>query len=257
MKKILSILSITLISFGLKAQNPTFVPASFTAEDQVTLTVDVSGTGMAGATDAYIWIFSNVSGGGNDGLVNGSWTNSSDAAKMTPAGTNKWSFTFTGTILFGRPASQLKDFGFLVKKKDGSAQTPDYKPFAFDPLTFLPTMLRIFPAKVGAEDVVSANFDQSLGVTVAEQRMTPTSVTFTVFDNNDLQVGSPLTVPVSHIVSPAIWTGSFVPSLSFTPPAGKTLKKFRYKFNGTVLDVNGVPSTVSSSEAEVVFTNMK
>lgn len=257
MKKLLYIFILMSTMATANAQNPSFVPSSFTAEDQVTLTIDVTGTGMAGAADAYIWIFSNPDlPGGVNGTVNGDWTNSSNAAKMTAAGTNKWSFTFIGTTLFGQAPAQLKSFGFLVKKKDGSAQTPDYKPFNFDPLVFTPSLFRVFPSKVGADDVVSVNFDRTYGVSVNEQRMTPTTVTITVFDDNAAQVGSPLTIPVRSLAA-TIWTATFIPSASFTPTAGRKLFKFTYKFNGTVLDAGGMTVTVSSSEAEIVFTTMQ
>ncbi len=257
MKKILYSVLFMLGFMVADAQNPSFVPNSFTAEDQVKLTIDVTGTPMAGATDAYIWIFSNPDvGGGNNGIVNGDWTNSSADAKMRLVGTNKWEFTFTGTILFGRPPAELKSFGFLLKKKDGSAQTPDYKPFAFDPLVFIPTMLRVFPAKVSATDIVTVNFDRSLGATPNEQRMTPVSATITAYNEAGIQVGSPLTLNARAFAT-NIWAASFNPSASFTPGAGHTLLKFKYKFNGTTLDTGGATISVSSSEAEVPFTLMK
>lgn len=257
MKKILYF--IFLISAGLtaKAQNPSFSPSSYTAEDEITLTIDVTGTGMAGAAEAYIWIFSNPGlSGGADGVTNGSWTNSSNGAKMTAAGTNKWTFKFTSTTMFGQSPAQLKSFGFLVKKKDGSAQSPDYKPFFFDPLVFTPTMLRIFPAKVGSDDVVTMNFDKTYGVTVNEQRMTSTSATITMFDDMGAQVGSPLIIS-SRTTGATISSASFIPSVSFIPGTGRKLNKFRYKFNGTVLDPSGATITVSSSETEVIFTTMQ
>ena len=76
MKKLLYL--ILFVSAGLfaKAQNPTFSPSTFTAEDQVTLTYDVTGTGMAGATEAYIWLWGNA----GDSPLNTSWTNSPAAA---------------------------------------------------------------------------------------------------------------------------------------------------------------------------------
>ncbi|MDZ4794765.1 MAG: hypothetical protein SGI83_10850 [Bacteroidota bacterium] len=257
MKKLLYFILLVVTGITVKAQNPSFSPATFTAEDEVTLTIDVTGTGMAGAVEAYIWIFSNPDiGGGADGVTNGNWTNSSNAAKMTAAGTNKWSFKFIGTTMFGQSPAQLKSFGFLVKKKDGSSQSPDYKPYFFDPLIFTPTMLRVFPARVGSDDVVTVNFDKTYGVTINEQRMTPVSATVTVFDETGAQVGSPLTIN-ARSTGTSIWSASFIPSVSFTPGAGRRLNKFRYKFNGTVLDPGGVTTTVSSSETEVVFTTMQ
>jgi len=257
MKKLLSLIFLIVAGLSANAQNPSFSPSIFNAEDQVTLTIDVTGTNMAGATEAYIWIFSNPDiGGGADGVSNGSWTNSSNDAKMTAAGTNKWSFTFIGTTLFGQSPAQLKSFGFLVKKKDGSAQTPDYKPYFFDPLVFTPTVLRVFPAKVGVDDVVTLNFSQAYGITVYDQRMTPIRVGVTMLDDLNNQVGSLLEIPVVKTGN-AIWSGSFIPSRSFTPAAGRKLAKFNYEFQGTVLDPGGAPIIVPSSSAQVIFTTMQ
>ena len=251
MKKLLYIL--LFITTGLWAgAQVTISPSSYTAEDQITVTVDVTGTNMAGAAEAYLWMWGNA----GDSPLNTAWTNSPAAAKMTAAGTNKWSYTFTATLLWGLPPVSLTRFNFLVKKKDGSAQTPDYGPFNFDPLVFIPTMLRVFPAKVDKNDVVSVNFDRSLGVTTNEQRMTPTTATITMFDETNAQVGSPLTINV-RVLANNIWIATFIPTASFTPATGHVLKKFTYKFNGTVLNPSGAPVVVSSSEAEVIFTTMK
>lgn len=261
MKKFLSILFFTFSAFALKAQ-VTFSPATFTAIDPVTLTVDVSGTPMAGETEAYIWIFSNPSASGNaalpnkDGSVNGGWGNSSDAAKLTNVGGNKWKFTFTATELFGLTPAQLKDFGFLLKSKTGSKQTPDYKPYAFDPLIFTATKFRVFPAKVGQDDVVTVVFDKTLATTTNEQRMTPTTVTVTVIDDANNPVGTPLTLTVKSMEN-SLWGASFIPTRSYTLPAGRKLVKFRYTFNGTVLNTDGSRITVSSMEAEVPFSDLK
>jgi hypothetical protein len=257
MKKLLYFIFLLGVAFTAKAQNPSFSPSSFTAEDEVTLTIDVTGTNMAGAAEAYIWIFSNPDiGGGANGIVNGDWGNSSAAAKMTSAGGNKWTFKFTGTTMFGQSPAQLKSFGFLLKKKDGSAQTPDYKPYFFDPLIFVPSMQRIFPAKVGSDDVVTMNFDRTYAVTVNEQRMSPVSATVSVYDETGTQVGTSLTIPV-RVFATTIWAASFIPSVSFTPGAGHKLAKFRYKFNGTILDPAGATANVSSTESEVIFTTLQ
>lgn len=257
MKQLLYLLIFTFLGFEAVAQNPSFSPSSFTAEDEVTITIDVTGTGMAGVTDAYLWIFSNPGlSGGADGITNGSWGNSSEAAKLTPAGTNKFTYKFTGTIMFGQTPAQLKSFGFLLKKKDGSAQTPDYKPYFFDPLIFVPSLSRVFPAKVDVDDVVSVNFDQQYAVSVNDQRMTPSTFTITMYDDFNNTVGAAVTLPLRKTEA-TIWSGSFIPNALFTPAAGRKLFKFRYRFNGTILDINGLPVTVSSADTEVTFTTMK
>lgn len=246
-------------TIGVHAQNPSFSPASFTALDQVTLTIDVTGTPMAGLSEAYIWIWANPGGVGPapNGIVNGKWDVPDPAGKMTLVGTNKWSFTFTGTTMFGLAPADLHDFGFLVRSKNGGSQTQDYKPFKFDPLVFTPTKLRIFPAKVDTNDVVMLNFDRSLGATVNEQRMTPVSATVSAFDETGTQIGNPLTVTITQNTGTTIWKGFFIPNVSFRPAAGHFLQKFHYKFNGTVLDTGGNPAQISTDEAEVFFISMK
>lgn len=259
MKKILSfILGVLITSLAVRAQ-VTFSPGTFTAEDEVTLTVDVSGTPMAGKSEAYIWMWANPDLTGMpspNAVFNGDWGNSSAGAKLTAAGTNKWSFKFTGTQAFGLTPGQLKSFGFLVKAKDGTAQTSDFKPFSFDPLIFTASKLRVFPSKVGRDDVVNLFFERGLGTTVEEQRMAPQSVTITMYDDANAKVGTDLTVPVTQRTS-GIWSASFIPSDKFTASAGHKLKRFTYKFNGTVLSTTGGTQNVSSAEGSVDFIEMK
>ncbi len=258
MKQLLYFLLLLAPAFSANAQNPSFSPSAFTAEDEVTVTIDVTGTPLAGVTDVYLWIFSNPDlPGGADGVTNGQWGNSSEAAKLTPAGPNKFTFKFIGTTMFGQTPAQLKSFGFLLKKKDGSAQTTDYKPFFFDPLIFVPSMTRIFPAKVDKDDVVTVNFDNKYAAANSnDQRMKPTTATITMYDNLNNAVGSPLTIPL-RVTEPTVWSASFIPDASFTPAAGRTLTKFTYRFNGTTLDVNGASTPVSTGNTEVTFTRMK
>ncbi|RYY53831.1 MAG: hypothetical protein EOO09_16530 [Chitinophagaceae bacterium] len=252
---ILSILMLCLAVTGF-AQNPTFSPATFTAEDEVTITVDVTGTGMAGVTPAYIWIFCNIDMGGGDGIVNGSWGQSSEAARMSPAGANKWQFKFTGTALFGKSPADLKNFGFLVKKVDGSTQSPDYKVFNFDPLVFVPSMLRIFPAKVAVNDIISVNFDRAYAVTTNEQRMTPTAALVTAWDESGTQVGTEVEINARKLQD-QIWTATFLPTARFTTTGSQKIVKLRYKFKGTTLGTEGQTISVNSSEAEITLSNLQ
>ncbi len=256
MKKILFLFTLLIAAVtGIHAQ-VTFSPATFTAQDQVTLTVDVTGTPMAGQSEAYIWIFSNVSGGGKDGFTNTSWTNSPANAKMTAAGTNKWSFTFTGTTMFSQTPGELKDFGFLAKSKDGSRQTPDYKPFKFDPLVFTPTVFRAFPSKVGQDDVITINFDQNLATELNEQRMTPTTISITAF-NGSTQIGTTAVTLNVRNTGSKTWAATFIPTRSFTVPTGGKITSVRYRFNGTVLGTTGATTQVSSGETVLDLTEMK
>jgi hypothetical protein len=255
MKYILSFFALVFTVVTVNAQ--TFSPSVFTAIDRVTITVDVTGEPMAGQSEAYIWIFANLNpSGAVDGTVNGQWGNSSPLARVTSLGGNRWSFTFTGTELFGKSPAELKEFGFLLKTKDGSRQTKDYKFFKFDPLIFTPTLMRVFPAKVGVDDAIRVNFDQSLATSTNDQRMIPRTVTITLFNQADAVVGAPRNFDLKKDGA-TIFFGTFIPTYSFTVPAGTNLKKFSYRFNGTVKDANGMDQTVSTEVTEVLFSQLK
>lgn len=266
MKKIISFYSILLLALcaGRSQAQVTLSPASFLAEDEVTITVDVSGTPLAGEAAAYIWIFANTglpadqatTYPAKDGSTNTDWGNSPAAAAMTSVGTNKWSFKFTGTTMFNLPPGQLKNFGFLIKTKSGSKQTPDYKPYNFDPLIFTPAKLRIFPAKVDRDDIVNMLFQRTLATTLDEQRMTPVSALVTAYDETGAQVGQVKTFPARKAATD-IWSAAFVPSDNFTPAAGHKLNRFVYHFSGTVVGPSNTPVTVTTSDAEALFVDMK
>lgn len=258
MKKIvLSFLMLLGIGSLVNAQ-VTFSPAVFTAQDVVTLTVDVTGTPMAGQAEAFIWIFSNTTGGvARDGFTNTAWTNSPASAKMTAAGTNRWSFTFTGTTMFSQTPGELRDFGFLVKAKDGSRQTADYKPFRFDPLIFTPTTFRAFPAKVGQDDVINLNFDQKLATDITDQRMTVTGATVTAFDQTGAQIGTAAVTLTARSLGDRVWQASILPTRSFTVTAPNRIARIRYRFTGTSFNASGGVINVQTGETELELTIMK
>ncbi|WP_315819635.1 hypothetical protein [Paraflavitalea speifideaquila] len=205
-KVIIACLCFVLLSHLASAQDPfkgfTVNPLVFTAEDEITITVDVTGTNVAGATDVYIWTWANEEPGvaAVNSIVNTAWTNSPDAARFTPvAGSpNKFTFKLKGTLIFNLTPGQLKHFQFLVKTKDGGKQSNNTNTIKFDPLVFTPSMMRIFPARVGQNDVISLYFHQDLATSINEQRMTPVSATVEVFDNTGASAGQPLTLSLNN-----------------------------------------------------------
>jgi hypothetical protein len=240
-----------LMYAGAKAQVVTISPATFTAEDEVTIRIDLTGTPVAASPQPYIWIWCETnSGGGNDGITNGTWGNSSDAAKWTRVGAtgNVWEFKFIGTVMFNRTPGELKQFGFLAKCKDGSCQTPDQKWFKFDPLTFIEGEFRGFPAKAAQNDVVTVYHKKSLSGDVNVQRMTETSVSVTLFDQNNSPIQTVNNIPV-RTEAGGLVAASFVPENLVTLPPGVTLKKIEYKFKGTGLNTSGAVVPVESGAA--------
>ncbi len=240
------------LSTKLSAQVVTITPAAFTAEDEITIKIDLAGTGAANAPEVYLWTWCETNtGGGNDGVTNGSWTNSSPQAKMTKVGTtgSVWQIKLTGTTMYNRTPGELKQFGFLVKCKDGSCQTPDQKWFVFDPLTFTEGQFRTFPSKVGQNDVVTVYHKKGLATDVNVQRMTESTASITLFDQNNALVQTINNIAVR--IDNGIVSASFVPENLIALPPGVTLKRFEYKFKGTYLNTSGVPTAVESAAASV------
>jgi hypothetical protein len=273
----LLLLAIVPQIYAQAAPATTLSPASFTAQDQVTITADVTGTPMAGITPAIIWIWCYPTVGAQDSDANaitapvvdagGSWagvTSNPGPAMMTHVSGNIWTFTFTGTTLFGLTPGGMYSFDYLVRSADGNTQTGNAlikgSGYKFVPLVFTPTELRVFPAAVDTSDVVALNFDQSLATALNDQRMTPDSVRITAYDDEStpVQIGNPLTIPAVN-TSGTIWTAVFIPSANFAPVSnGHKLASFTYHFSGTLLDINGDPTTVSTVEsASFNFTPMK
>lgn len=229
-------------------------PKTFTAEDEITFTIDVSTVAaLAGKTDLYLWTWAN---GGSpsgynekDGLTNGSWGASLPAAKLTNKGNNIFEYKFIGTAMYGLEPGKLKYWQFLVKTVDGSAQSANSPNYDFEPIVFTPVPFRVFPNRLSASDVATLYFHQDLAATTAEQRMTPKTVKVTLYDQDGIPIGD---VKVWNLKSEGnkVWSYSFIPNIAWTIPAGKTVSKFSFHFEGTGKDVNGNTVNVTTPETE-------
>lgn len=256
MRKIFFISALLLATNWLQAQYQTvvFKPTTYTAEDEVTFTISVAGTPLAGMTDLYLWIWSNEGATGYtliNGVTNGSWGASLPAAKLTNKGGNVFEYKFIPTVMFGVEPGKLKHFQFLVKTVDGSAKISDNNSpaYAFEPIIFTPVAFRVFPNRLNAGDVATVYFHQDLAPTVAEQRMTPRTVTVMLYDEANTQIGDTKTWNLKAEPN-KVWSYSFIPNFSWTIPAGKTPKKFSFRFDGIGKDVNGNNVTVTGTTTE-------
>lgn len=107
-------------------------PELVIADQEVTITVDVSGTDLAGYTgDVWIWSWIERAAGDIDAPTNvNPATDGQDAAKMTRSDDDgdKYSITLTLTEFFDRPAEDFEKVGLLLKGKDwNDGKTPDYE----------------------------------------------------------------------------------------------------------------------------------
>ncbi len=164
MKNILLSTLLALFTCGAYAQTSgavvTVEPSSFTAEDQIKITVDVSAVGnLAGVEPLYLWAWiPNVSD-----APNGQWTNSNENQRMTREAANVWSFTLVPSEFYSQPPGRIRQMGLLVKAKDGTGdlKTDDII-LSVDPLEFSPSVFRTFPARFTQDDIVTIYYDQKL-----------------------------------------------------------------------------------------------
>lgn len=165
MKKILFLIIIVLTGGFAFAQTASVSPSSFTAEDQITITFDLTGQSLgSGGEDVYMWGFVPGCCGSPLNDQNGfGFGNSNPLAKCTRIGTSqKFTFTLTPTTYMNKTAAQIgAQFGCLAKNQNGSKQTADFV-FAVDPLTFNASVFRAFPSKFTQDDVVTFFLDKKL-----------------------------------------------------------------------------------------------
>ena len=165
MKKILFLISMVLAGSFAFAQTASVSPSAFTAEDQITITFDLTGQSLgSGGEDVYIWGFVPGCCGSPLNDQNGfGFGNSNPVAKCTRIGTSqKFTYTLTPTTYMNKTAAQIgAQFGCLAKNQNGSKQTADFT-FAVDPLTFNPSVFRAFPSKFTQDDVVTFFLDKKL-----------------------------------------------------------------------------------------------
>lgn len=249
----LTLLCLALFGFKANAQVVTISPAKFTAEDEITITVDLTGTAMANTDPVYIWSWSNV----GDSHNGGQWGNSLEIHKLTKVSTSVWKIVMVPATFFNATPSELKVINFLFKSKTGSSQTGNYEGYKCDPLTFSESQFRSFPAKAMQDDVVTIYHTNSLAPTEDVQRMTTvTTVTLTAFDAAGVQIGVPATRNVDSYAG-GLATCGIVPSKVFTVPANKKIIKITAVFNGKGLNASGSLIDVSSNTGEIFLFELQ
>ncbi|WP_425392116.1 alpha-amylase family glycosyl hydrolase [Ekhidna sp.] len=136
MKLILTILYSLLVTFSLLGQvaiNPVIEPDFFAADEEITITYEVTGTALQSLEEAWIWMW--VPGKGIDAPsnINPANSNSSatDPAKFTRSTGNNgevyYSITLTPTDFLNTSKENIESLGILLKGNDWSnGQTSDF-----------------------------------------------------------------------------------------------------------------------------------
>ncbi|WP_424963786.1 alpha-amylase family glycosyl hydrolase [Ekhidna sp.] len=123
----------SLYALGQTSIDPTIEPAFFDADEEITITYDVTGTSLQSLNDAWIWMWvpgesidapSNV----NPASSNSSATNPAKFTRSTgPSGEVYFTLSLTPTEFFNTSKENIKSIGMLLKGNDWSdGQTTDF-----------------------------------------------------------------------------------------------------------------------------------
>ncbi len=189
----------------LKAQEPSIEPAFFSPTDEITITYDVTGTGLASLSDAWIWMWLpdlnpvyDAPSNANPASSDPSATNPARMTKSVQDGRTTFSIILTPTLFYNRPASDITTLGMLLKGNDFSdGQTDDYLATVsdgFDVILTSPSGSFGFfdtaeTITISAETSESANLVVSVdGVEIASTSGTSISTPHTIIDDGNVHV---------------------------------------------------------------------
>lgn len=258
MKKFIYILLFIVGSAELALAQPTYStdPDSFTAEDEVTLTVDVTGTSLEGYT-GDVWIWSWIAEGCSSGCdaptnIDPAGGDDTEDAKMTRSETNPnvYSITFVPVDFFGKSPSELKKIGFKLKSEswgDGKQSDNDVV-IEIEPLTFVPTIDRKFPTKATANDVITLYLDQMLAEDLdLKYELADFEVSITAYNSDGVQVGDTVTKDAVNEGEGVHYT-RILPQFTFNVD---NIASIRYRF------ISKDNSEVQSDEFSYEFLDLK
>ncbi len=248
------IVFLTIHLYGLAQPTYTASPSPFTAEDEVTLTIDVTGTSLAGYT-GDVWVWAWISKGCSAACdaptnIDPAGAANTDDAKMTRDESNAdvYSITFVPTAFFGKSPAQLQQFGFKLKSEswgDGKQSDNDIL-IDIEPLIFVPKINRNFPTKVTENDVVSLYLDQSFAENLdLKYDLSDFTLEVIAYDTDGVQVGTTLLLDAKN-EGDGIHSGSVLPTFSFVTN-GTSIAKIAYKF------ISKNNSAIESDTYEVTF----
>jgi len=259
MKKIILVnIMILLIVVAVNAQ-PTVStdPKVFTAEDEITLTVDVTGTSLEGHT-GDVWIWSWIAEGCSsdcDAPTNVDPAGeAAEDAKMTRSENdpNVYTITFIPQVFFNKSPAELQRLGFKLKSQNwGDGKQTDTDAFlSIAPLTFTPVVNRVFPNKATEDDVVTLYLDQKLSDSPeVKYELADFSVEVNAYDESDQQLGDAF---VADMVNEGngLHQIRIIPSYSI-PNVSEDIASIKYIF--TSKD----DADIQTQEFQLVFLDLK
>jgi hypothetical protein len=261
-------------TLAVQAQSFTVTPANATAEDQITITIDVTGFAtFNGVTPLYLWAWSNLGD-----APNGTWNSSNESAKMTqdPNNPNIWSFKMIPAQYYGKPAGGFTFIGFLVKGKDGTGdiKTGDQTK-QLDPIAFNDAAVRRFPSKFTEDDILTVFYDKTLDnnttmkntndisvftqVQVTDANGVVSNWTYTPYEWPDIAAAGPDSKVKMVQVSDSLYRWTIIPKKFFAGlQPGETISKIKVHVRSTATpDFSGANGPAASKGDEIYSTEPK
>lgn len=246
---LLPILFLTGVVAAYAQPKATVAPPSFTAEDEITITVDVTGTSLAGYTgDVWMWAWISEGCPANCDAptnVNPAGGASTEKAKMTHVSANVYSITIVPSAFYAKPPSEIKKIGLKLKSADwGDGKQSDTDVLInVEPLVFTPKVNRIFPTKVTKDDVVTLYLDQTVATVPAlKYELSNFKVTIRAYNEANAEIGK-----IENAATVNAGNGlhyiRIMPSFNFSSSEVRSIK---YRFSSA-------GSSVQSDEFSLVF----
>jgi 1,4-alpha-glucan branching enzyme len=169
------------IALAQESINPSITPWFFSADTEITVTYDVTGTPLANLSEAFAWVWipgKSIDSKYNVNPANGdpTKTNNVKFQKSVSSGKTLFSLTFVPSSLFVGDISSETQFGILLKGNDWSnGQTTDYIANFWD---------GTFQLKLISPDVFP--FFGLQGEQLLIQAETPVAADFQLYVNDDL-----------------------------------------------------------------------
>ena len=251
---IIAIIVFLTIHLNGFTQTYTANPSPFTAEDEVTLSIDVTGTSLEGYT-GDVWMWAWISKGCSAGCdaptnIDPAGGTDTDAAKMTRDENNGdvYTITFVPTAFFAKSPAELQQFGFKLKSEswgDGKQSDNDVV-IDIEPLIFVPKINRNFPSKVTEDDVVTLYLDQSFAEDFdLKYELGDFTLEVMAYDADGAQVDVTLVIDAKNEGS-GIHSGSVLPTFNYAT-GGISIAKIAYKF------ISKNNAAIESDTYEVTF----
>lgn len=230
-------------------------PPTFTAEDEITLTVDVSGTSLANY-DGDVWIWSWIAEGCSASCdaptnIDPAGNENTEGALMTRdlGNPNIYTKTLVLSAFFNKPPSEIKKFGLKLKSAswgDGKQSDVDIV-ISVEPLIFTPRLNRIFPTKVTKDDVVTLYLDQSQATDLdLKYELSDFSISITGHDAEGNEVGSAIVNADAVNQGNGVHYYRILPTFSLE---SSDIAYIRYRF------ISKDDTNIQSDEFELVFFN--